>query len=636
MLFRKKAKDKDKAQEDFSTAGLGIFNEDLPSDTTAKPSTPQKPEVPIEDETDKPPKGSEVRHQKTPAPESTPPVYSLDELEEAQQLQESGYSTPSRSTGRDTEEAEKPSEESPAEGYTEEDEVLLELARQTGMPFVHIDDFDVPPEDLLQLVDVNLCKSYKVFPLRWESDGAILMALADPLNVRTLDDLSVFLNRAIHGAISPEDEIVKAIEEYFGDQGESIDDVFEQLQEEELGDIEEIEDFGDLERIANQAPIIKLVNLILLQAIKDRASDLHMEPYETSFRIRYRIDGTLHEMQPPPRNLQTALISRVKVMAQMNIAERRLPQDGRIALTMSDREIDLRVSSLPTVNGESIVMRILDKTMMKMGLEQIGLLEDSLKIFDELIVKPNGIILVTGPTGSGKTTTLYAALDRIYNPGLKIISTENPVEYQMDGIVQVNINESVGLTFAACLRAILRQDPDVIMVGEIRDLETAQISIESALTGHLVLSTLHTNDAPSAVTRLVDMDVEPFLVTSSVVGVLAQRLVRTVCPNCRDEYKPKEELLYDLGVSPEEVEGVNFTRGKGCAECNYVGYRGRIGIFELFQVSESIRELILKREPSSVIRRQARLEGMRTMREDGWTKIKMGLTTIEEVLRETT
>ena len=411
--------------------------------------------------------------------------------------------------------------------------------------------------------------------------------------------------------------------------------VLEKLQEEEMNLEEEDEDFGDLERIANEAPIIKLVSLLLLQAIKDRASDLHLEPFENSFRIRYRVDGTLHETMPPPRHLQTAIVSRLKVMAQMNIAERRLPQDGRIPLSMADREIDLRVSSLPTVNGESIVMRILDKTMMKMGLEQIGLLEDTLDVFEDLIKNPNGIILVTGPTGCGKTTTLYAALDRIYNPTLKIITTENPVEYQLDGVVQVNINASVGLTFASCLRSILRQDPDVIMVGEIRDLETAQIAIESALTGHLVLSTLHTNDAPSAVTRLVDMDVEPFLVTSSVIGVVAQRLVRTICSNCKEKYQPKEELFLEMEKSPEDVKGLSFYRGRGCVECNYSGYRGRIGIFELFRMSEKIYDLVLKKEPSSAIRRQARAEGMRTLREDGWEKITMGLTTLEEVVRGT-
>ena len=554
-------------------------------------------------------------------------------LKDEEKGQRAGPSGASVLEGREQELAEKPTEEI-AEGYSSEEEILKALAEQTGMPFVEIDDFQVP-EDILNLVDVNLCRTYKVFPLKWEDDGALLVAMSDPLNVRILDDLNIFLQKSVRGAIAPVEDIVEAIDEYYGIQGESVDDVLEKLQEEEMNLEEEDEDFGDLERIANEAPIIKLVSLLLLQAIKDRASDLHLEPFENSFRIRYRVDGTLHETMPPPRHLQTAIVSRLKVMAQMNIAERRLPQDGRIPLSMADREIDLRVSSLPTVNGESIVMRILDKTMMKMGLEQIGLLEDTLDVFEDLIKNPNGIILVTGPTGCGKTTTLYAALDRIYNPTLKIITTENPVEYQLDGVVQVNINASVGLTFASCLRSILRQDPDVIMVGEIRDLETAQIAIESALTGHLVLSTLHTNDAPSAVTRLVDMDVEPFLVTSSVIGVVAQRLVRTICSNCKEKYQPKEELFLEMEKSPEDVKGLSFYRGRGCVECNYSGYRGRIGIFELFRMSEKIYDLVLKKEPSSAIRRQARAEGMRTLREDGWEKITMGLTTLEEVVRGT-
>jgi type II secretion system protein E len=475
---------------------------------------------------------------------------------------------------------------------------------------------------------------YKILPLE-EENGRLLVAMADPLNVKTLDDLSLLLSREIHGAIASEEDIMGAIEEYYGMSEESIDGMLEELQTQEINLEFDEDNFDDLERIANEAPIIKLVNLLLLQAIKDRASDLHVEPFQRSFRVRYRVDGTLHETSPVPKHLQAAIISRLKVMANMNIAERRVPQDGRIKLSMSDREIDLRVSTLPTINGESIVMRILDKTMMLMGLEQIGLSAEDEERFAKLIQKPNGILIVTGPTGCGKTTTLYAALSKIYSPTLKIITTENPVEYQLDGVVQVNINEGVGLTFARCLRSILRQDPDIIMVGEIRDQETAQIAIEAALTGHLVLATLHTNDAPSTVTRLVDMDIEPFLVTSTIEGVLAQRLVRTICTGCREPYDPPVELLEDMGIPLEDLSDITFYHGRGCPECGYTGYRGRIGIFELFVANDEIRQMVISREPSMVIAEAARRAGMSTLREDGWDKVIKGITTVEEVVSET-
>jgi type IV pilus assembly protein PilB len=514
-----------------------------------------------------------------------------------------------------------------------EEEMLRMLAEQVGMPYVRIDDYEIDRE-LLDLVPMPVAQMYKVLPLQQEN-GRLLVAMADPLNVKTLDDLALLLSREVHGAIASEDDIMSAIDEYYGVSEESIDGMLEQLQSQEIDlDIDE-DNFDDLERIANEAPIIKLVNLLLLQAIKDRASDLHVEPYQRSFRIRYRVDGTLHETIPPPKHLQLAIISRLKVMANMNIAERRVPQDGRIKLSMSDREIDLRVSSLPTVNGESVVMRILDKTMMLMGLEQIGLSADDEEKFSKLIRKPNGIIVVTGPTGCGKTTTLYAALSKIYSTTFKIITVENPVEYQLDGVVQVNINENVGLSFARCLRSILRQDPDIIMVGEIRDQETAQIAIEAALTGHLVLATLHTNDAPSTITRLVDMDIEPFLVTSTIEGVLAQRLVRTICTGCREPYNPPLEQLEDLGISPDQLSDVTFYHGRGCADCGYTGYRGRIGIFELFVPTETVRQMIIGREPSMTIAAQARRDGMRSLREDGWDKVLKGITTIEEIVSET-
>ncbi len=556
----------------------------------------------------------------------------------ASQLEEAGLIKKGRSSLAPAEETAQPTATAypTKEGYTTEEDMLKVLSEQIGMPYVEIKDYQENfTEELLSLLPANAAQMYKVFPLERQGDGSLLVAMVNPLDVHTLDDLSLLLNQTVRGAVANENDILDLIGEFYRGSDESVDQMLEALQQEELDLNIDEDSFDDLERIANEAPIIKLVNLVLLQSIKDRASDLHIEPFQKSFRIRYRVDGTLHETVPPPKHLQLAIVSRLKVMANMNIAERRLPQDGRIKLSMSDREIDLRVSSIPTVNGESIVMRILDKTMMMIGLEQIGLMPQDQERFEKIIRQPHGIVLVTGPTGSGKTTTLYASLMRIYSPMLKMITTENPVEYQLEGVVQVNINERVGLTFASCLRSILRQDPDIIMVGEIRDLETASIAIEAALTGHLVLSTLHTNDAPGAITRMIDMNVEPFLVTSTVEGVLAQRLVRTICTGCRDPYHPPEELLTELDVSPEMTHGITFYQGKGCTDCNYTGYRGRIGIFELMTISDSIKELILNREPTSLIRRQARKEGMKTMREDGWEKIVRGITTFEEIIRET-
>ena len=524
--------------------------------------------------------------------------------------------------------------ESTSEYATEED--LLKLyATQVGMPFVKLSEIEFD-EDALNLVSPELARQYKIFPIRFNKQtGVVTIALVDPLNVRTIDDLRVWLGHEIEGVIGNADEIQSLIDEYYGTGHESVDEVLSTLQSERYQIDLKDDNFGDLERIANEAPIVKLVNLVLLQAIKERASDLHIEPFERSLRIRYRVDGILHETVPPPKHLTNAIISRVKVMAGLNIAERRLPQDGRIKLAMADRNVELRVSCLPTVNGESVVMRILDSEVMGLQLDQLGMLPDTLEIYEKIISRPNGIVLVTGPTGCGKTTTMYASLARILSPMLKMITTENPVEYQMDGIVQVNINQAVGLTFARCLRSILRQDPDIIMVGEIRDLETASMAIESSLTGHLVLSTLHTNDAPGTLTRLIDMDVEPFLITSAVVAVLAQRLVRVICLDCKEPYTPDPHILKEMGVSPEDVANITFFHGKGCSECNYTGYRGRAGIFELLTLSDPVKDLVLKRAASSEIFHQARKDGMRTLREDGWQKVIQGITTPEEILHST-
>ncbi|MDI6784824.1 MAG: GspE/PulE family protein, partial [bacterium] len=448
------------------------------------------------------------------------------------------------------------------------------------------------------------------------------------------------LDRPVQGAIATEEDINDAINMYYGIGEETIEKVVELMQEQtqEMQDIRADNtqvDLTDLEAIAHEEPVICLVNLLLLQAIKDRASDLHIEPFSDTLRVRYRVDGVLHELPQPPKHLQRGVCSRFKVMAGMDIAERRMPQDGRIKLNLAGRQIDLRVSTIPTVWGESIVMRILDKSMMMMGLEQIGLLPEVHEKLKVIIDKPNGIVLVTGPTGCGKTTTLYSALNEIYTPELKVITTEDPVEYEVEGVVQVNINEHIGLTFARCLRSILRQDPDVIMVGEIRDLETAQIAIQASLTGHLVLSTLHTNDAASTITRLVDMDIEPFLISSTLEAVAAQRLIRTICPACRAEYTPEATLFKEMGIAPADVAGIPFFHGHGCEDCNYTGYKGRIGIFELLIVNDEIRDLVLERASTMHIARAAKKQGMQPMREDGWQKVLAGITTMDEVLRVT-
>lgn len=524
--------------------------------------------------------------------------------------------------------------ETPSEYATEED--LLKLyADQVGMPFVKLSEIEFD-EKALTLVSPELAREYKIFPVKFDvENGVVTVALADPLNVRTVDDLRVWLGQEVRGVIGNADEIQSMIDEYYGTGEESVDEVLASLQSERYEvDLKE-ENFGDLQRIANEAPIIKLVNLVLLQAIKERASDLHIEPFERSLRIRYRVDGILHETVPPPQHLSNAIISRVKVMADLNIAERRLPQDGRIKLAMADRTVELRVSCLPTVNGESVVMRILDSEVMALSLNNLGMLPDTLEIYEKIISRPNGIVLVTGPTGCGKTTTMYASLARIFSPMLKMITTENPVEYQMDGVVQVNINPAVGLHFARCLRHILRQDPDIIMVGEIRDLETASMAIEASLTGHLVLSTLHTNDAPGTLTRMIDMEVEPFLITSSVVAVVAERLVRVICLDCKEPHEPDPNMLRELGIQPEDARNITFFHGRGCPECNYTGYRGRTGIFELLTLTAPIKELVLKQAASSEIFHQARKEGMRTLREDGWQKVVQGITTPEEILLST-
>ena len=525
-------------------------------------------------------------------------------------------------------------------GYTTEDDVIHALAEQAGMEVIELDNIDTIPSEVLDRVSASLARIYRIVPIRVEND-TLTVAMADPLNVNALDDLRIMLGVDVTGAVSSESAIDNAIEKFYADRRESVEELLDEMEQSvsefrlEYADSSRSFDLDTLQEMAMSAPVIKLLNLILLQAIKDQSSDVHFEPFEDEFKVRYRVDGVLYEMIPPPRHLALAVISRIKVMAELDISETRLPQDGRIELFISGNPIDLRVSTLPTLFGESVVMRVLDRSVVALDVERIGLLADELDVLKRLMDRPHGVVLVTGPTGCGKTTTLYSALNYINDVGIKVITTEDPVEYDLPGIMQVQINEAIGTTFASCLRSILRQDPDKILVGETRDLETAQICMQASLTGHLVLSTLHTNDAPSAVTRMIDMPVEPFLLCATLQAVVAQRLVRTICVRCKREYEPTPDMLERLGLTPETAEGRTFYYGAGCSECNNTGYRGRTAIFEIMRISERMRQLIMQKSSTQEMRELAREEGMRTLREGGLLKIFDGETTIEEVIRET-
>ncbi|RKY24370.1 MAG: pilus assembly protein PilB [Planctomycetota bacterium] len=518
-------------------------------------------------------------------------------------------------------------------GYVTEEEILFALGAQWDMEIVNLDDISVPPE-IIEKVPPSIANIYKVVPVEME-DGALVVAMSDPLNVGLLDELKFMLDYNVKGAVSNEGAIDRALKRYYGDQVESIETVIQQLeQDEDLSQGGAI-DISKIEMMGSLPPVVKLLNLILYQAIRDKASDIHFEPFENEFKIRYRIDGALYEMAPPPPHIALALISRIKVMSRLDIAETRMPQDGRVPLTIAGRPVDLRVSTLPTMHGESVVMRVLDRSVVSLDLEQLGFNEEELKMFREIIRKPNGIILVTGPTGCGKTTTLYSALQEINTPELKIITTEDPVEYDIEGIMQVEINEEIGVDFATCLRSIVRQDPDVILVGEIRDLETAEMAIDASLTGHLVFSTLHTNDAPTTVTRLIELEVPPFLISATLEAVISQRLVRKICPNCKTEFEPSDEMLYELGLSRKDVSDNRFFYGRGCMECNHTGYKGRTAIFETLLLSENIRQMIIEGASTGRVRQVAREEGMITLRERGLRLIFEGVTTIEEIVKET-
>ena len=510
-------------------------------------------------------------------------------------------------------------------------EVYELIALALGTEVVDITSMEFPPE-ILSMVPPHTARVQGVLPLNF--DGQLLrVAVTDPLDPHIADNLRFATQKDVAIYVAPPLVIQSFIEKYYGVEVSDMDDVLAGLAG-EAGQRDSNPDLVDIEK-ASSAPIIKYVNTVLAQAIAARASDIHFEPFETEFKIRYRVDGALYEMSPPPRSLATAVTSRIKVMSSLNIAERRVPQDGRIQTTMAGRPVDLRVSTLPTQFGESVVLRVLDRSTVKLELDSIGMPKNIYDYICAVIEKPNGIFIVTGPTGSGKTTTLYACLNRINTTDSKLLTAEEPVEYEIEGIQQVPIHEAIGLTFARALRAFLRQDPDRIMVGETRDLETAQIAIQASLTGHLVFTTLHTNDAPSAIARLIDMGVEPFLIASSLEGVLAQRLVRRICPDCRTPYEPSEAILRQIGLSVHEVGDKNFYYGTGCDQCNNTGYKGRKGIYELLDITEPIRELITARSPSVVIRQKAIELGMSTLRADGLRSIFNGETTIEEVLKYT-
>lgn len=520
-------------------------------------------------------------------------------------------------------------------GFVNEAGFYRVMADALGTNFIDLADNEIPPA-ILRLIPGGLARLHRAFPVGW-TDNVLDVALADPLDLRAAEDLRFALGQDIHVVVSPIEQIEDRIKRYYGSDTSSMEDILQQLGE--AGELMTLPGADDgtahVEAEANATPIIRFVDLILFQAIQDRASDIHFEPFENEFKIRYRVDGALYEMTPPPRHLALPVISRVKVMANMNIAERRLPQDGRIQKNIAGRIVDMRVSSLPTQCGESVVLRVLDRSTVNLDLEALGLPDYIHDYIIEVINRPNGIFIVTGPTGSGKTTTLYSCLRRINTIDAKLVTAEEPVEYDLEGVVQVPVNEAIGLGFARILRAFLRQDPDRIMVGETRDLETAKISIQASLTGHLVFTTLHTNDAPGAITRLIDMGVEPFLISSTLEAVLGQRLLRSICPGCRVPCQPNDSLLAQLELSRRDLNEKSFYYGQGCEACNQTGYRGRKGIYELMKMTDPIRDLINERAPTVTLKQKAIELGMVTLRQDGLRSVFAGDTTIEEVLKYT-
>jgi len=537
-------------------------------------------------------------------------------------------------------------------GYVYDDDIALVLSKKYGVPSIDLDDFEIEPS-VIKVIPIEVARKYLILPLSLV--GKVLtIACADPANIVAMSEIEFSTGYKIESVIATEGSILEALEKYYGSSHSiELQDVYKKIAEqqkesESAGDAPDLdvsldedgEYLNQLEKVSDDAPIIKLVNLMLAQSIQKRASDIHIEPYEKDYRVRYRIDGILYDMMHPPLKLKDAIASRIKIMAKLDISEKRLPQDGRIKVRTQTaagrkKEIDYRVSTLPTLFGEKIVMRILDKDMLPLDMSLLGFEESSLRKIETAIAKPYGMVLVSGPTGSGKTSTLYASLNKLNTPTTNIMTAEDPVEYNFAGINQVQIKEQIGLTFAAALRSFLRQDPNIILVGEIRDFETTEIAIKAALTGHLVLSSIHTNDAPSTISRLLNMGIEPFLVATSVNLICAQRLVRKICPECKNEVRTPAQVLINAGYAPEEAGSVHTFKGEGCKNCNGTGYRGRIGMYEVMDVGESVQEMIMMGASTLEIRRKAIEEGMLTLRRSGLEKVKAGLTTLEEVLRET-
>ncbi|MDD5089737.1 MAG: type IV-A pilus assembly ATPase PilB [Candidatus Wallbacteria bacterium] len=528
-------------------------------------------------------------------------------------------------------------------GVVREEDIVQALAKQLRLPYLNLSTYLIDPT-IARTIPEHVARRYQLIPIN-KVGNKLTVAMADPLNILAIDDIQLMTGLVVRPVVATSKDINNALTNAFGVEGQ-MDGLMEDLQDigKELTDEANLDELGD-ELGENDAPIIKLVNLVISQAVEMGASDIHVEPYEKDLRIRFRYDGVLHNKMNPPKRAQSAIISRIKIMSSLDIAEKRLPQDGRIKIKVNNRPIDIRVASCPIVHGEKVVMRILDQSSLKLNMEDLGFEPSSLKRFLRVIEQPNGIILVTGPTGSGKSTTLYSALNRLNKPDVNILTCEDPVEYQLHGINQVHAKPDIGLTFASALRSFLRLDPDIIMVGEIRDFETAEMAVKASLTGHLVLSTLHTNDAPSSVGRLLNMGIEPFLLSTSLLLIQAQRLVRTICKECRVEYKPKPDLLKTINMGPEmliklECPHINFNnmvfyKGKGCEKCNNEGYKGRIGVYEVMVISDKLKKMILDRESTAEMRRVARDEGMLTLRESALRKVVLGTTTIDEVVRET-
>jgi len=520
--------------------------------------------------------------------------------------------------------------------YTTSNRITEVLSDYLGMEVIKIEDV-VFREDVLDKIPHTIAQLYRIIPIAFE-EPTITVAQQDPLDIQQIDDLRFLLKYNVKPVFVEREDVANALDTYYPGGHESVEEILENFKQDlsitNNSESRETIEVEQLKEMSDETPVKSLVNLILLQAIVVKASDIHFEVFENEFRVRYRIDGVLREKVPVPMLYANGIISRIKIMANMDIAERRLPQDGRIFLTIRGHSVDIRISTLPTNYGESIVMRILDKSSVSLDLTSLGMMPDNLKTIKQLMQKPNGIVLVTGPTGSGKTTTLYASLNHVNVSGLKIITTEDPVEYDIDGIMQIQVNPEIDVTFSNCLRSILRQDPDIILVGEIRDLETLEIAVQASLTGHLVLSTLHTNDAPATITRLINMGLKPYLITASLIAVISQRLIRKICRDCKEEYTPGNDIIHELNFTDHDLQNKHFYMGKGCNSCNHTGYKGRMSILEIMSVDEEICSHIIKQSSTETIRKTARNNGMRTLLESGLNAVYNGLTTLEEVARE--